>query len=138
MLSHEPIRHIRRAVSCGVVTFLLCASGTARAADDDAYLRAIREEGNKLEFLNRAKEEIKQSEQQEIQAAAAAKPGAAAAAKAKNITEFEKELSRDAPASHKLYTQLTAEKRLALYNFYLKDGKMSAVKRKIVEFYLGA
>lgn len=123
-----------RALSVALALGLTGATVTWHAAGDDDYTRAIREEGNKLEFLNRAKEEIKQSEQKEKQASQSA--SAPPAQSFKDITDFEKALYKDAPASYSLYSKLPAEKRTVIYALYQKEGKMSVAKRKIVDFYL--
>lgn len=104
-------------------------SGAGIAADDD-YLRAIQAEGSKLERLNRAKEEISQSEKQE-------KTQKREGVLAKDIGQFEDLLRKDAPASFSLYSRLPAPKRNVIFDLYRKEGKLSVAKRKIVEAHLG-
>lgn len=117
-----------------LVTGLQLATSLA-SANDDAYLREIRAEGEKTERLDRAREEIRRSEEQERENKdnKSAKPAPVASSQA----TFESQLHRDSPASYKIYTGFTPEKRGMIFKTYLKDRKMSVVKRKIVDTYLG-
>jgi hypothetical protein len=126
--------HCALSIAFALGLGLTGATALTHAAGDDDYTRAIREEGNKLEFLNRAKEEIQQSEQKEKQASQSAT--AQPVQSFKDITDFEKALYKDAPASYSLYSKLPTDKRTVIYALYQKERKMSVVKRKIVDFYL--
>jgi len=111
----------------------ISAVGTAGAADDP-YLSAIQAEGQKLPRLDRAREEIRQSEKQEEKGKFSRAPTQAIS---KDIVEFETLLRNDSPASHALYLQLPTDKRLVVYELHRKGQKMSVVKRKIVDAHLG-
>ena len=110
---------------------LLALPAAHAAGSDDDYLRAIQAEGNKLETLNRAREELRQGDQPEQPAVAQR------TAKPVDTATFEEALNREAPATYKLYAGLPAEKRKIVYDLYLREGKIASAKRKIVELHLG-
>lgn len=105
-------------------------------ANDDAYLREIRAEGNKTERLDRAREEIRRSEEQE-RTRENKNNKSPPPATVNNRGDFEKQLHRDSPASYQFYTSFPLEKRDLIFKTYLREKKMSAAKRKIVDAYLG-
>jgi hypothetical protein len=113
-------------VLLGFGTVALGALHSARsfAAEDD-YTRAIREEGARLNTLNRP-------------ATDEAPPAGEAKSPATVPSEFEKQLRAEAPASHRFYSELDAGPRQKVYALYLKEGKVSEeVKRLIVKLRLG-
>jgi hypothetical protein len=103
-------------------------------AGDDAYLSELKAEAERLEYLGKAKEELRQSEEQERRVAAQAK-GPAKPVTA-SLADFEKELSSTSPASFTLYTSLSSEKRLAVFKVFKDTGKLSLAKRRIVDLHL--
>lgn len=109
----------------------LLALVVSAAPSDDAYLREIQAEGNKLETLNKAREEIRQSEAQEKNARG--KPGVTVA----DMKGFEYLLNADAPASYSLYLRLRPEQKSVVIESYRKQGKLSDAKRKVIDLYLG-
>ena len=116
-------------VLLAAIPIALLALPMARAAGDDDYLRSIQEEGKKLEALNPVRQEPPPSESQNQKATTASHNLDSAA--------FEQLLNHEAPATFKLYNGLSAEKRKAVYESYLRDGKIATAKRKIVELHLG-
>jgi len=106
-------------------------------ANDDAYTREIRAEGEKTERLDRAREEIRRSEEQERARENKDNKTAGPAPAGKTQEDFEKLLRKDSPASYRFYADFTPERRSGIFKLYLKEKKMSVVKRKIVDTYLG-
>jgi len=86
-------------------------------ADDD-YLRGIRAEGHKLETLDH-----KSSAEDAI---------------TKPVRDFEAALLLESPESFRLYQQLPAEKRAAVFQIYLQARDLQPVRRRIVELRLGS
>lgn len=140
-------RRAATAAGLALTLFFFSAPRAPAAESDDAYLRELKAEAQKLEILGKAKEEIRQSEEQEKKQAQAkgqvpdktrdqnrhktsAKPAIT------NVGEMEKALRVHAPASFNLYSTLTPEKKRFVYQAYVDSGAMSVAKRRIVELYL--
>lgn len=110
----------------------LPAFGLPAPPSDDAYLREIQAEGNKLTPLDKARAEIRESEAREKSAA-----GQAGTRTNTDLGTFERLLNADAPASFSLYNRLKVEQKLAVYEAYRNNGKLSDAKRRIVDIFLG-
>jgi hypothetical protein len=113
----------------------------ALAADD--YLKAIEAEGNKLEYLGKARAEEQALRQQApADKPVAAKPVAmapASTASPASIQAFEQSLRQQFPASYALYSLLEPKEREAVYAEYQKSrseglGRFLPVVSKIIAF----
>lgn len=100
-------------------------------AADDAYLQELSQEVNKPEYVKGAESEIRASEATEKVQGDKQKELAY-----KTIESFEAILKKQYPSSHTLYLKLTTEQRLKVHQTYLKTGKLSVAKRKIVDIFL--
>lgn len=120
---------IRLRPALSVAACLLLGFGTgalgslhsprAFAAEDD-YTRAIRSEGSKLDVQDRSS-------------------SAAAPATTRTVADFEMLLRNEAPASLRFYNELDPALRQQVYEYFLKEGKVTdGVKRFIVKLRLGA
>jgi hypothetical protein len=126
-------RHKSTIIVLTAVTIAgLPAFGLPASPSDDTYLREIQAEAKKLSPLDRAREEIRESEAREKSAA-----GHAGARTTADLGTFEKQLNADAPASYSLYNRLQFEQKMAVYEEYRKNGKLSDAKRRIIDIFLG-
>ncbi len=117
---------LAKSMRLSVILGLTFAGGLASAlmasrpshADHD-YAHSIRSEGDKLEPLDR-------------------RP---ATTDEKNagitIKDFEATLMQDSPDSYRIYQQLSAEKRQAVFKFYLEERNLKPVRRRIIDLRLG-
>jgi hypothetical protein len=104
-------------------TAALLYSAPSRAEDD--YTRAIRNEGSKLQTINKPPE-------------VPAEP-AAPAFNGRAQVEFETELRNKAPASRRFYDELDANRKRLVYDYYLKEGGVTEnVKRFIIKMRVGS
>jgi hypothetical protein len=110
----------------------LPAFGLPASPSDDAYLRAVQAEGEKLTPLDRARAEIRADENREKSAA-----GNGRVRTPVDLGAFERLLNADAPASFSLYSRLKGDQKLSVYEVYRKNGKLSEAKRAIVDTVLG-
>jgi len=109
-----------------IILALLAASGLASAltasrpahADHD-YDHSMRLEGNKLERLDQSPATADEK-----------KTGV-------SIKDFEAALLQDSPDSYRIYQQLSAEKRMAVFKFYLEERNLKPVRRRIIDLRLG-
>jgi hypothetical protein len=101
----------------------MLAAFSAEAAKDDPYLQAINAEGNRLEFLGKAK--VEQEKLLRLEAAekkqADARPVAAAAAPVSQ-SGFEEALRRRFPGNYALYDLMNPEEKHQVYAEYQKKN----------------
>ncbi len=97
-------------------------SPRSQAFEDD-YTRAVRSEGSKLPVLNKPAEA----------------PAASVVDKTAAREAFEADLRSQAPASRRFYDDLDAARRQQVYEYYLKEGRITEnVRRFIVKMRLGS
>jgi hypothetical protein len=126
-------RHKNTILVLAVITIAsLPTAGFPASPSDDAYLREIQAEGNKLTPLDKARAEIRADEARETSAT-----GNGRARTTVDLGTFEQQLNTDSAASFSLYSRLKGEQKLVVYEAYRKNGNLSDAKRVIVDFYLG-
>lgn len=122
-------------------SFLLCCSITAAnvsfAADrleiTDEYLQGLSEEISSPEYVTQAKEELRQTEKQELALDA---PSAKITRALTNIKSFESLMKSEYPASYKIYSELTTTSRKSVFVRFYQTKKLSMAKRLIIDLYL--
>jgi hypothetical protein len=124
-----------------LVTAILSVAPLPVPAADD-YLKAIEAEGNKLEYLGKAREEEQALRQQIPVAKPMAKPASTAPVSATTpatMQAFEQSLRQQFPASYALYSLLDPKDREAVYTEYQKSrseglARFLPVVSKIIAF----
>lgn len=106
-------------LACALVAALVAGAPPAAASSD--YLRAINEEGDRLETLGKAREERERLERRAVQPAAARPVAADQAA-------FERELNAEFPASYALYSMMSPEDRAKVYAEYQQSRSGGAAR----------
>ncbi len=107
---------------------------TAVAQPSNDYLKAINEEGSRLESLGKAREERAKLEKRMAKAAPAAKPPAkapekalaAAAQPAEDRGAFERRLQTEFPGSYALYSMLATDEKSQIFDEYQKSNAEGA------------
>lgn len=123
----------RRPDGCAVrYAFALCATlllGSAANAADD-YLSAIEAEGNRIEFLGKARQEEEAVRRLQQSNAPVAAPAAAAQAKAApaSMRGFEEELRAQFPGSFALYSLMDQKEREMVYAEFGKSKATGAAR----------
>jgi hypothetical protein len=137
--SNRRLHHAYRALAVVLLLIGGIAPDCARAASD--YLSAIEAEGDRLEFLGKARQEeeaLRRLQQQPARSATpppaapapAAKAAAAAspAAGAANMKGFEEQLRTQFPASFALYSLMEQQDKEAIYGEYQKTKTEGTVR----------
>lgn len=135
-----------RAMFAAVTLALLLGVGllpTTFAKEPDPYLQAINAEGNRLEFLGRAKQEQEalqrleatEKKQEKPQQQQPAKPTMAAAPA--STKSFEEELQKSFPGSYALYSLMDANEKQQVFSEYKQRnsegaGRFIPVIKKII------
>lgn len=117
---------------------LLCCSITVSSAADkleitDEYLQGLSEEISSPEYVTQAKEELRKTEALEKTLDA---PTTQVTQALVDIDSFETLLKSEHPASYKIYSELTADSRVAVFTRFNQTKKLSSAKRLIIDFYL--
>ena len=116
------VKSARLGIILGVTITSSLASAlmTSRPSHaDEDYVHSIRSEGHNLEQLDRRLATIDE------------KPVDGP------IKDFERALLKDSPGSYRIYQQLTAEKRQAVFNYDLQEHHLKLVRRRIIDLRLG-
>lgn len=119
-------------LSCGITS-----ASVSLAADKlkitDEYLQGLSEEISSPEYLDQAKEELRQTETAEK---TQAQPTTQVSRAMVDIDAFEELLKTEHPASYKIYSELPGKSRVSVFTRFNKTKKLSAAKRLIIDIYL--
>ncbi len=127
---------ISSKISILTFSILMAVTLVSHAADytiDDDYLQNLAEEADKLEYMDKAKQEVRQSEQQE----ASFSPSVVAnVQRAENsLRDFERILLAEYPFSYQLYKKLDMSQKKQVFGVLQKSKKLSQTQHKIIELY---
>lgn len=117
----------------------LCSSMTlfsVSQADDlyttDDYLKGLSDEASSPEYLEKAKQELRATEQHEQSNAYSAAEVQSALS---SMYNFETLIRTKYPSSHAIYSKLPTSARILIYDEFKTTKKLSAAKRLIIEKY---
>ncbi len=123
-------------ISMLMFSMLMAFTLAAHAADytiDDDYLQNLSEEADKLEYMDKAKQEVRHSEQQE----ASLSPEAIANVQraGNSLHDFERMLLAEYPFSYQLYRRLDMSHKKQVFSVLQTSNKLSRTQHKIIELY---
>ncbi len=119
-----------------IFSILLVFSPVLHAADysiDDDYLQNLSEEADKLEYMDKAEQEARQSAQHE----ASSSPAVLATTQraVNSLRDFERVLLTEYPSSYQLYRNLGITQKNRVFEIMQRSRKLSLAQHKIIELY---
>lgn len=118
---------------CCIITVTNVSVAAEKLEITDEYLRGLSAEISSPEYVNQAKEELRQTEKHELTLNTLSPKISQALA---NISAFEHLLKTEYPASYKIYSELSTQSRNSVFMRFSESKKLSMAKRLIIDLYL--